>query len=245
MNVSETNKCYVYGQCQVWSLCQDICKANKLRYNTFRSIPLTLNTPKMWSYATGSAGKRKRVNGGLGSLNNSSACSLPTARRTVLIRRQLSLVLVALAAKNCTDIECWPNQVSALICYGLQNLRRCPARVCQGAFKCQGTFVDSHTIDTLEECIEKCTSDQDCQWFTLEKRNHHCILYEECNKQFNCDTCATGEKKCSMGYHGYFGQLFVLCTFADCKLHVDIVETSSLSRICRYFTQIIAIKKSI
>ena len=22
MNVSETNKCYVYGQCQVWSLCK-------------------------------------------------------------------------------------------------------------------------------------------------------------------------------------------------------------------------------
>ena len=24
MNISETNKCYVYGQCQVWSLCQNI-----------------------------------------------------------------------------------------------------------------------------------------------------------------------------------------------------------------------------
>ena len=103
MNVSETNKCYVYGQCQVWSLCQNICKANKLRYNTFRNIPLTLNTPKMWSYATGSAGRRKPVNGGLGNLNRNSACSLPTALRTVLIHRPLSLVLVALAAKNCTD----------------------------------------------------------------------------------------------------------------------------------------------
>ena len=26
MNISETNKCYVYGQCQVWSLRQNKCK---------------------------------------------------------------------------------------------------------------------------------------------------------------------------------------------------------------------------
>ena len=79
---------------------------------------------------------------------------------------------------------------------------RCPARECHGAFKCQGDFVDSFAIATLEECIQKCNDVEDCQWFTLEKANDHCILYEECNDQFDCETCASGEKKCANGYKG-------------------------------------------
>merc|ERR1712008_199412 len=43
---------------------------------------------------------------------------------------------------------------------------------------------------------------EDCKWFTLEKKNDHCILYEECEDQFDCETCATGEKKCANGYKG-------------------------------------------
>ena len=62
--------------------------------------------------------------------------------------------------------------------------------------------MDSYAIGTLEECIEKCNDNVDCQWFTLEKSNDHCILYEECNDQFDCETCATGEKNCAHGYHG-------------------------------------------
>ena len=79
---------------------------------------------------------------------------------------------------------------------------RCPARECHGAFKCKGDFVDSFAIATLEECIEKCNQVVDCQWFTLEKKNDHCVLYEECHDQFDCETCATGEKKCANGYKG-------------------------------------------
>merc|ERR1712241_145046 len=75
-------------------------------------------------------------------------------------------------------------------------------RECHGAFKCQGDFVDSFAIATLEECIEKCNEMEDCQWFTLEKANDHCVLYEECNDQFDCETCASGEKKCAHGYKG-------------------------------------------
>ena len=81
---------------------------------------------------------------------------------------------------------------------------RCPARECHGAFKCKGDFVDSYAIATLEECIEKCNEAEDCQWFTLEKANDHCILYEECDDQFDCETCASGEKKCAHGYQGEY-----------------------------------------
>ena len=81
---------------------------------------------------------------------------------------------------------------------------RCPARECHGAFKCKGDFVDSFAIPTLEECISKCNEVEDCLWFTLEKANDHCILYEECNDQFDCETCATGERKCANGYKGKY-----------------------------------------
>ena len=81
---------------------------------------------------------------------------------------------------------------------------RCPARECHGAFKCKGDFVDSFAIPTLEDCIAKCNEVEDCQWFTLEKDSDHCILYEECNDPFDCETCATGEKKCANGYKGNY-----------------------------------------
>ena len=74
--------------------------------------------------------------------------------------------------------------------------------------------MDSYAIATLEECIEKCHENEDCQWFTLEKANDHCIIYEECNDQFDCETCATGEKNCA---HGYHGKLFSFFEFQ----HVD------------------------
>ena len=60
-----------------------------------------------------------------------------------------------------------------------------------------GTY---NKVPTLKACIEKCNHVEDCQWFTLEKKNNHCILYEECN----CETCATGKKKCANGYKGEY-----------------------------------------
>ena len=86
---------------------------------------------------------------------------------------------------------------------------RCPARECHGAFKCKADFVDSFAIATLEECIEKCNEMEDCKWFTLEKANDHCILYEGCNDQFDCETCASGEKKCAHGYKGNY--IYCIC----------------------------------
>ena len=50
--------------------------------------------------------------------------------------------------------------------------------------------------------MKKCLHDTDCNWFTLEKEHDNCILYEECHDQFDCETCATGEKDCARGYHG-------------------------------------------
>ena len=81
-------------------------------------------------------------------------------------------------------------------------LYSCPARECHGAFMCKGNYIDSFRLEHLEDCMKKCLHDTDCMWFTLEKEHDNCILYEECHDQFDCETCATGEKDCARGYRG-------------------------------------------
>ena len=54
----------------------------------------------------------------------------------------------------------------------------------------------------LEDCMEKCKEHPSCNFFTLEKQNDHCILYEDCDVRIDCETCASGAKYCSLGYHG-------------------------------------------
>ena len=150
---------------------------------------MTSSTLKMLSSATSSAERRgTSATGGLGSQHWNSACCTPTAQRKVLTHRQSSHALNASVVRNCMSHcrsvckDVFINHQSFLTSY------RCPPRECHGAFKCQGDFVDSYAIGTLEECIEKCNDNVDCQWFTLEKSNDHCILYEECNDHFDCET---------------------------------------------------------
>jgi len=159
MDISETYKCYVYGQCQEYSIdfkvtqdaegCHKFCGKN--------------DECNWWSWE-------------------------PVF--------ELCMLFV-----NCTDngidppaVEPCPDCISGE--------KMCPARECHGAFKCKGDFVDSFAIATLEGCIEKCGEIEDCAWFTLEKSNDHCILYEECDDKFDCETCATGEAKCANGFKG-------------------------------------------
>ena len=79
---------------------------------------------------------------------------------------------------------------------------RCPARDCHGAFKCEGHFIDSFTISHIEDCIKACSDDVICMWYTLEKTHDNCVLYEDCDVKNDCSTCASGERDCSVGYHG-------------------------------------------
>jgi len=159
MDISETKKCYVFGQCQEYSIdfkdtkdaegCHKFCGNN--------------NECNWWSWEP-----------------------------------ELDLCMLFV---NCTEANIDPPLFDPCpTCISGQKL--CPSRECHGGFKCQGHFVDSYDIATLEECIEKCNNNVNCQWFTLEKDNDHCILYEECENQFDCDTCASGEKKCANGYKG-------------------------------------------
>jgi len=159
MNISETKKCYVYGQCQEYSL-------------DFKATQDAEGCHKF-------CGKSQECNW----------WSWEPAFELCMLY------------SNCTEDGVDPPAVEPCPeC--ISGEKECPARECHGAFKCKGDFVDSFAIATLEECIQKCNDVEDCQWFTLEKANDHCILYEECNDQFDCETCASGEKKCANGYKG-------------------------------------------
>merc|ERR1712223_76318 len=100
---------------------------------------------------------------------------------------------------NCTESGA-PDVVACEDCISGEKL--CPSRECHGAFKCQDIFIDSFEIEHLEDCLEACSDVAECMYFTLEKTHNHCILYEGCEAQLECETCATGERECSAGYHG-------------------------------------------
>ena len=54
----------------------------------------------------------------------------------------------------------------------------------------------------LEDCIERCREHLQCNFFTIEKQNNHCVLYEDCGDTVRCHSCASGAKYCSRGYQG-------------------------------------------
>ena len=103
----------------------------------------------------------------------------------------------------------WAESVSIMFPYPMFFLMKafhhsCPARECHGTYKCQGHIVYSKTVESghLEDCISFCGNSPLCEYYTLEKKHDFCLLYEDCLNSTYCDTCATGHKDCSHGYHG-------------------------------------------
>merc|ERR1712038_1600112 len=83
----------------------------------------------------------------------------------------------------------------------------CPARACYNTIKCKGIFIDSFADSDLRKCISACATHDDCGYYTYEKTNSHCVLYEDCNKGtdgewLECNTCFTGERSCGLGFLG-------------------------------------------
>ena len=40
----------------------------------------------------------------------------------------------------------------------------CPMRDCHEAKKCEGHFIDSYSMEDVEECIVTCNENDDCNW---------------------------------------------------------------------------------
>merc|ERR1712241_979096 len=104
---------------------------------------------------------------------------------------------------NCTDPKQSTGHPNAGPCSDcISGQQACPGRECHSPNKCQGHLVDTFETGHLEDCINMCKDTAACEWYTYDKRDDHCILYKDCETLISCDTCATGKKYCSNGYHG-------------------------------------------
>merc|ERR1712241_1438681 len=116
-----------------------------------------------------------------------------------------SLTLCSLFA-NCTDPKHSTGHPDAGPCSDcISGQQACPGRECHSPDKCQGHVVQgkiSKKAGNLEDCINICKDTVNCKWYTYEKQNDHCMLFKDCDSLISCDTCATGQKYCSNGYHG-------------------------------------------
>jgi len=108
---------------------------------------------------------------------------------------------------NCTTSA--DGKPSGLICPEcISGMGDCPARECALAQKCKGVFIDSFEVENVQACISKCVETDVCEFYTFEKKQKHCVLYEDCypdlvtNEFLPCDTCLTGERSCGLGYLG-------------------------------------------
>jgi len=104
---------------------------------------------------------------------------------------------------NCTDPKQSTGHPNAGPCSDcISGQQACPGRECHSPNKCQGHLVDTFETGHLEDCINMCKDTAACEWYTYDKKDDHCILYKDCESLISCDTCATGKKYCSKGYHG-------------------------------------------
>ena len=154
--------------------------------------------------------KRMTVSGGHGSHCTQCACSTPIALS--LDVQTLEPVLIASVDRDCRLLFSIHNPHIALL-FGFYH--SCPALECHRPHKCKGDFVNSISLHHLEECIEICNNNVPCKWFTFEKSNDICMMYEDCSETLDCATCASGPKLCSHGNHGMqlMHYIFILCIF--------------------------------
>ena len=154
----------------------------------------------MPSPVTNSVAEMMTASGGHGNLKIRSAVSLPialTLNKVQDIRTpdDAQTASVDSESKHSSFCQSYFVIISA-------TSSRCPARECHKQKKCDGFLVDSKKIAHLEECINYCKESVGCEWYTYDKKDDHCVMYEDCDTSTSCDTCATGKKYCSKGYHG-------------------------------------------
>jgi len=164
MDTSEKWECYVFGQCEEYSVnFEEISSAESCHKFCGKN-----DDCKWWTWE-----------------HDNSLCSL---------------------FANCTDPKQSTGHPDAGACPDcISGQQACPGRECHSPNKCQGHVVEgppSKKATHLEDCINICKDTVDCEWYTYDKKNDHCLLFKDCNSLISCDTCATGKKYCSNGYHG-------------------------------------------
>ncbi len=72
----------------------------------------------------------------------------------------------------------------------------CEALQCFVEGECQGSYLDTDLVEDAEDCLEWCTETPDCQWFTYDSDDDHCVLTTNCVEIAECDSCVTGQVEC-------------------------------------------------
>lgn len=70
--------------------------------------------------------------------------------------------------------------------------------VCNQPGICQGPQIDHEVVNNVDECIEFCRSNDNCQWYTFFPDTGTCSLTDNCvDLDDECEECITGQKHCS------------------------------------------------
>ena len=105
--------------------------------------------------------------------------------------------------KNCVRLD----EVSCKDC--LSGERECsvPELKCWVVGQCKEESIAEKNGTSVEECLEFCQSESDCEWFTFNSDDSSCSLFKKCGDLVGCDTCLSGESKCKFSSKGNLFQL--------------------------------------
>jgi len=68
--------------------------------------------------------------------------------------------------------------------------------------RCQNKSLATNSTQSSKECLELCQTETACKWFTFDSSDSSCNMYGECNDLIGCNTCTSGNFKCSLDSKG-------------------------------------------
>ncbi len=71
-----------------------------------------------------------------------------------------------------------------------------PDLVCNEPGQCLGSFVGTDAAADLNDCLEQCQDNEDCQWWSYDFSDGLCLFTRDCPEVDDCDTCVHGQTEC-------------------------------------------------
>ena len=68
--------------------------------------------------------------------------------------------------------------------------------------KCRGEALTADSAETSEDCLTRCQATSGCQHFTFDDNKRSCMLFENCSQLTGCDSCVSGDSRCSLESKG-------------------------------------------
>ncbi len=94
------------------------------------------------------------------------------------------------------------DETSCPDCFSGEKDCTAPELKCWITGQCQNESFALKTTQSSEECLDLCKNKTDCKWFTFDSSDSSCNMYNECSDLAGCDTCVSGNFKCSKDLKG-------------------------------------------